>query len=44
VIVLHDGHGHGAKVAQILDHIIPALKAEGYKFVTIEEMHKGGRV
>jgi peptidoglycan/xylan/chitin deacetylase (PgdA/CDA1 family) len=38
VIVLHDGHGHGKKVAQILDAIIPKLKAQGFEFVTIEQM------
>jgi peptidoglycan/xylan/chitin deacetylase (PgdA/CDA1 family) len=38
VIVLHDGHGHGTKVAQILDNIVPALKAQGYAFVTINQM------
>ncbi len=43
VIVLHDGHGHGTKVAQILDGIIPAFKAQGYAFITIEEMHERKR-
>lgn len=40
VIVLHDGHGHGTKVAQILDSIIPSLKAQGYTFVTIDQMRE----
>jgi peptidoglycan/xylan/chitin deacetylase (PgdA/CDA1 family) len=39
VIVLHDGKGHGAKVAQILNIVIPQLKAMGFDFVTIEQMH-----
>jgi peptidoglycan/xylan/chitin deacetylase (PgdA/CDA1 family) len=39
VIVLHDGHGHGKKVAQILEVIIPRLKSMGFEFVTIEQMH-----
>ena len=38
VIVLHDGKGHGAKVAQILDIVLPQLKAKGIGFVTIEQM------
>ena len=40
VIVLHDGHGHGTKVAQILDSIIPTLKAQEYAFVTIDQMRE----
>jgi len=40
VIVLHDGHGHGTKVAQILDKIAPSLKAQGFDFVTIEQMRE----
>ena len=40
VIVLHDGHGHGTKVAQILDSIVPRLKAQGFEFVTIEQMRE----
>ena len=40
VIVLHDGHGHGAKVAQIADIIIPKLKALQFEFVTVEQMRR----
>lgn len=40
IIVLHDGHGHGRKAAQILDIIIPRLKAQGFEFVTIEKMRE----
>jgi peptidoglycan/xylan/chitin deacetylase (PgdA/CDA1 family) len=40
VIVLHDGKGHGKKVTQILDIVLPQLKAKGFVFVTIEEMQK----
>ena len=43
IIVLHDGHGHGTKVAQILDIIIPKLKAQGYDFVTIGQMRERKR-
>jgi len=40
VIVLHDGHGHGTKVAQIVDTILPKLKALNFKFVTTENMER----
>jgi peptidoglycan/xylan/chitin deacetylase (PgdA/CDA1 family) len=40
VIVLHDGHGHGTKVVQILEHVIPQLKAQGFDFVTIAQMQE----
>ncbi len=43
IIALHDGHGHGTKVAHILDIIIPKLKAQGYDFVTIEQMRERKR-
>jgi peptidoglycan/xylan/chitin deacetylase (PgdA/CDA1 family) len=38
VIVLHDGKGHGAKVAQILDMILPRIKEIGLDFIKIEDM------
>jgi len=38
ILVLHDGKGHGAKVAEIVDVIVPRLKAKGFEFVTIEQM------
>lgn len=38
VIVLHDGHGHGTRVAEILEAIIPHIKSLGYTFRTVEEM------
>jgi len=38
VIVLHDGKGHGVKVASIVDTIIPTLKQQGYKFIKVEDM------
>lgn len=40
IIVLHDGKGHGSKVAQIVDTILPRLTAMGFQFVTIEKMRK----
>ena len=41
VIVLHDGNGHGEKVTQILNTVVPQLKAKGFEFVTIEQMQFG---
>jgi len=38
ILVLHDGHGHGRKTAQIVDAVVPRLKALGYEFVTISQM------
>lgn len=38
IIVLHDGHGHGSKAAQVIDTIVPKLKSQGFGFVTIEQM------
>ena len=43
IIVLHDGHGHGTKVTQILDIITPIFKAQGFDFVTIEQMRERKR-
>lgn len=41
ILVLHDGKGHGVKVAGIVDAVIPRLKAKGFEFVTIEQMQFG---
>jgi peptidoglycan/xylan/chitin deacetylase (PgdA/CDA1 family) len=38
VIVLHDGHGHGTRVAEIVDALIPRVRSLGFEFVTVEEM------
>jgi peptidoglycan/xylan/chitin deacetylase (PgdA/CDA1 family) len=38
VIVLHDGHGHGRRVSEIVDEIVPRIRGLGLKFVTVEEM------
>lgn len=40
VIVLHDGKGHGTKVAQILDAIIPRLKELNFVFSKVEDMKR----
>ena len=41
IFVLHDGHGHGRKTAQIVDAVVPQLKEQGYEFVTISHMQNG---
>jgi peptidoglycan/xylan/chitin deacetylase (PgdA/CDA1 family) len=38
ILVLHDGNGHGLRVAQILETVIPELRKTGFDFVTIEQM------
>jgi peptidoglycan/xylan/chitin deacetylase (PgdA/CDA1 family) len=38
VIVLHDGHGHGRRVAEIVDAIVPQIRSLGFEFITVEEM------
>ena len=38
VIVLHDGHGHGRRVTEIVEDIVPRIKSLGLEFVTVEEM------
>ena len=40
IIVLHDGNGHGSKVAPIVDTIIPMLKQKEYRFIKIEDMKR----
>lgn len=41
VIVLHDGHGHGSRVAEIVDAVIPRIRSLGLEFVTVDEMQDG---
>ena len=38
VIVLHDGHGHGRRVTEIVEAIIPRARSLGFGFVTVEDM------
>jgi len=40
ILVLHDGKGHGTKVAPIVDEMMPTLKNLNFKFVTINKIHK----
>lgn len=42
IIVLHDGHGHGAKVARIVDTIIPKIKGLNFDFIKVEQMKRNG--
>jgi peptidoglycan/xylan/chitin deacetylase (PgdA/CDA1 family) len=32
IIILHDGNERGARTAEVLDRLIPTLKARGYRF------------
>jgi peptidoglycan/xylan/chitin deacetylase (PgdA/CDA1 family) len=38
IIVLHDGHGHGRRVTEIVEDVVPRIKARGLEFVTVQEM------
>lgn len=38
IVVLHDGIFGGQQVAETVDRVIPLLKAQGYSFVTIDQM------
>jgi peptidoglycan/xylan/chitin deacetylase (PgdA/CDA1 family) len=38
VILLHDGQGHGKRVTEIVEEVIPRIHSLGLKFVTVEEM------
>jgi peptidoglycan/xylan/chitin deacetylase (PgdA/CDA1 family) len=38
VIVLHDGHGHGTRVTEIVEEVLPRIKSLGLQFLTVEEM------
>lgn len=41
IIVLHDGHGHGSRAAQIVETVAPKIKSQGFEFVTISQMQDG---
>jgi len=38
VIVLHEGGARGARTAAILRRVLPALRAHGYRVVTLSEL------
>jgi peptidoglycan/xylan/chitin deacetylase (PgdA/CDA1 family) len=40
IIDLHDGKGHGSNLPQILHVLLPALKSQGFGFITINEMQR----
>ena len=43
VILFHDAGGDRSQTVKALEEILPALKKEGYKFVTVSELlHKNG--
>jgi len=38
VIVLHEGGARGARTAHVLGRVLPALRAQGYRVVTLSEL------
>lgn len=38
IVLLHDGGGDRSQTVEALDHALPHLKAQGYRFVTIDEL------
>jgi peptidoglycan/xylan/chitin deacetylase (PgdA/CDA1 family) len=40
VIVLHDGNGHGRRVAEIVDAVVPRIQSLGIRFITVDDMHR----
>jgi peptidoglycan-N-acetylglucosamine deacetylase len=38
IILMHDGGGNRAQTVAALDQIIPALLAQGYELVTIDQL------
>ena len=37
IIVLHDGQDRGQRTAEVLQRLLPTLKAKGYQVVTLSE-------
>jgi len=44
VIILHEGKGRGARTVTVLSRVLPALRARGYRVVTLSELHDRSRV
>lgn len=44
IIILHDGHERGARTAEVLDRLIPLLKARGFTFGELAPAADGGRM
>src|SRR5262249_3506226 len=42
VIVLHDGHSRGHRTALTLQRVLPALRARGYRVVSLSELERIG--
>lgn len=42
IIVLHDGEDERARIVEILTEVIPQLKTDGYRFVTLSELASFG--
>lgn len=38
IVLLHDGGGDRSRTVQALKLILPALKQQGYQFVTVSEL------
>lgn len=41
VIVLHEGGGRGRRTVEVLQRTLPALRARGYRVVTLSELIRG---
>nr|WP_243455086.1 polysaccharide deacetylase family protein [Meiothermus sp. CFH 77666] len=44
IVLLHDGGGDRSKTVEALHTILPALQAQGYRFVTVPELLESSRV
>jgi peptidoglycan/xylan/chitin deacetylase (PgdA/CDA1 family) len=44
VIVLHDGGGRGRRTARTLQRVLPALRARGYRIVTLSDLVRVGTI
>ena len=42
IVVLHDGRDERARLIDVLNQLIPALKEEGYRFMTLSQMKGEG--
>jgi peptidoglycan/xylan/chitin deacetylase (PgdA/CDA1 family) len=38
IIVLHDGRDRGQRTAEVLQRLLPSLRARGYQVVTLSEL------
>jgi len=42
VVVLHEGGARGARTIAVLGRVLPALRARGYRVVTLSELEASG--